>query len=354
MNVENLPYTYLIGWSKLDIWYYGCRYAKDCHPDDFWVKYFTSSQYVAEFIRINGQPDIREVRQIFTDNNYKTRVTRCQKWEEKFLEKVDAIKSDRWLNKSNKGSKFNTAGMAPRMNANGQIIMVSLNDPKIELEGLVGVTKGQLTVKHTVTGETKKMAVNDPAYTSGEWVHISTGTMAVKDASGKTFSAHINDPLVLSGEWVPISKGVNKEKVTVKDITTGETKQVDITDLDYINGKLVAINKGKIPVVDPVTGLTKQVDRNDPDYISGKLVSTNLGKGKGLIPVKNLETGERLKVYKDHPDYLSGKLVPFAKGITRNHKKWTCPHCGTYGGGGSMTLNHGDNCKMNPANIKNN
>lgn len=37
------PYTYLIGWSKHNIWYYGKRTAKNCHPNDFWVTYFTSS-----------------------------------------------------------------------------------------------------------------------------------------------------------------------------------------------------------------------------------------------------------------------------------------------------------------------
>ena len=40
---DRTPYTYLIGWSKLDKWYYGCRYGINCHPDDFWKTYFTSS-----------------------------------------------------------------------------------------------------------------------------------------------------------------------------------------------------------------------------------------------------------------------------------------------------------------------
>lgn len=32
--VDNQPYTYLIGWSKLNKWYYGVRYSKKCK----WIK----------------------------------------------------------------------------------------------------------------------------------------------------------------------------------------------------------------------------------------------------------------------------------------------------------------------------
>jgi hypothetical protein len=42
--VTSISYTYLIGWSKLDKWYYGVRYASNCNPDELWVKYKTSSK----------------------------------------------------------------------------------------------------------------------------------------------------------------------------------------------------------------------------------------------------------------------------------------------------------------------
>lgn len=32
------PYTYLIGWSKQNKFYYGRRTAKNCHPKEFWIK----------------------------------------------------------------------------------------------------------------------------------------------------------------------------------------------------------------------------------------------------------------------------------------------------------------------------
>jgi hypothetical protein len=43
---DRTPYTYLIGWSHLNKWYYGRRTAKGCHPSELWVKYFTSSKSV--------------------------------------------------------------------------------------------------------------------------------------------------------------------------------------------------------------------------------------------------------------------------------------------------------------------
>lgn len=49
LGTESSCYTYLIGWSEYDIWYYGVRYAKGCNPADLWVKYFTSSKFVREF-----------------------------------------------------------------------------------------------------------------------------------------------------------------------------------------------------------------------------------------------------------------------------------------------------------------
>ena len=40
------PYTYLIGWTNYDMWYYGVRYTKDADPNELWKKYFTSSKHL--------------------------------------------------------------------------------------------------------------------------------------------------------------------------------------------------------------------------------------------------------------------------------------------------------------------
>lgn len=86
------PYTYLIGWSSLNKWYYGVRYAKNCNPKDLWVTYFTSSLEVKKFRELYGEPDIVKVRKIF--NNPKD----AKIWEDRVLIKVSKY-SDMWLNR---------------------------------------------------------------------------------------------------------------------------------------------------------------------------------------------------------------------------------------------------------------
>lgn len=93
--MNNIPYTYLIGWSKHDIWYYGVRYAKNCHPDDLWVEYKTSSKYVTAFTEKHGEPDVVQVRKTFTDS------ATARLWEEKVLSRMKVIRDDKWLNKTN-------------------------------------------------------------------------------------------------------------------------------------------------------------------------------------------------------------------------------------------------------------
>jgi hypothetical protein len=89
------PYTYLIGWSTKNVWYYGVRYAKKCSPDDLWKSYFTSSKHVKKFRKENGEPDIIQIRKTFSDANS------AKSWEEKVLRKINVIKRKDFLNKTN-------------------------------------------------------------------------------------------------------------------------------------------------------------------------------------------------------------------------------------------------------------
>jgi hypothetical protein len=96
--MKNIPYTYLIGWSKLNTWYYGVRYSKKCHPNDLWVLYKTSSNYVKEFVNRHGDPDIVQVRKLFTE------VNKARLWEETVLRRMKVINDDKWLNKTSNRS----------------------------------------------------------------------------------------------------------------------------------------------------------------------------------------------------------------------------------------------------------
>lgn len=95
-----MPYTYLIGWRSMDVWYYGVRYAQGCTPSDLWVSYFTSSEHVKAFRELHGDPDVVEVRKVFPSPEL------ARAHEERVLRRLKAIASPRWLNRSYGGVKF--------------------------------------------------------------------------------------------------------------------------------------------------------------------------------------------------------------------------------------------------------
>ena len=97
------PYTYLIGWSKLNKWYYGVRYAtknfclyeSGAHPNDLWKTYFTSSKHVKRFRELQGEPDIIQIRKTFNDRQS------AEAWEKSLLNKIDAANNPSFLNEHN-------------------------------------------------------------------------------------------------------------------------------------------------------------------------------------------------------------------------------------------------------------
>ena len=93
MNIY-IPYTYYIGWSTLDKWYYGVRFAKNCNPSEFWKKYFTSSKEVMLLREKFGEPDVIRLDKTFNDAN------QAREYEHSVLKFLNADKNDKWLNKT--------------------------------------------------------------------------------------------------------------------------------------------------------------------------------------------------------------------------------------------------------------
>lgn len=98
MDIYQTPYTYVIGWTHLNKYYYGVRYAKKCNPSDLWISYFTSSKTVKAFREQQGEPDLIQVRKTFD----------CKlaaiAWEEKVLRRMNVLREERWLNKNIAGA----------------------------------------------------------------------------------------------------------------------------------------------------------------------------------------------------------------------------------------------------------
>lgn len=98
-NTVTQPFTYLIGWPKLNKWYYGVRYCNGCLPSDLWSCYFTSSVYVAEFRKLHGEPEIIKIRKIFQDKQ--TAIN----WENRVLKRIWRNRNN-WINKRFDSTKF--------------------------------------------------------------------------------------------------------------------------------------------------------------------------------------------------------------------------------------------------------
>lgn len=100
----NIPYVYLIGWTKLDKWYIGSRTAVGCHPSDLWKTYFTSSEYVKDFREANGEPDSFEILKKFEEPK------EALAFEEEKQREFDVINNDKFLNKNIGGKDFYCIG----------------------------------------------------------------------------------------------------------------------------------------------------------------------------------------------------------------------------------------------------
>lgn len=96
-------YTYLLGWRDRDIWYYGYRGANETAPENDLPFYLSSSEEVYDTIRLYGYPDVEKVHKLFASKD------EAKAFETKFLHRVNAVKSPRWLNKHDGGPNWGVA-----------------------------------------------------------------------------------------------------------------------------------------------------------------------------------------------------------------------------------------------------
>ena len=89
------PYTYLLKCLADNTFYYGVRYEKGCRPEDFWIKYETSSKEVKSKIVKYGKDNFTfTIRKVF-DNANKARL-----WENKVLRRMKVVLREDFMNKT--------------------------------------------------------------------------------------------------------------------------------------------------------------------------------------------------------------------------------------------------------------
>lgn len=234
---DRTPYTYLIGWRDLDAWYYGRRTAKNCHPEELFIKYFTSSNIVTQFRAEHGEPDVIKI------HKYYSNVEECVKQEERFLKRMDAARNLRFLNQSNSDRCFDRTGTVTVKDENDKISTVHTNNPLYTTGKLVGHTKNKVRV------------------------------ISITDPNKKVFLDYINSDEIASGKYIyccASGGSENKGKATVKYPNTDKYFHVNVGDNRILNKELIYASTGMVIVKD-IDGNTFRLPINDPKYISGEV-----------------------------------------------------------------------------------
>ena len=228
----NIPYTYLIGWKKLNKFYYGRRTSKNCHPEEFWKTYFTSSEAVKLFRKENGEPDIIEIRKIFKD------IESCRIWEHRVLLRLNAARNDKFLNKRNgdKSNIFNTS------------------NTKLAKDPLTGLKLGSFPL-------------DDPKWKTGEIIHINKGRI-VSDSTRQKQSAN------------------RKGTVLVFIPEENRNRRISIHDERWISGELQAANKGTLKG-------KKCTDEHISNRVKSRILNGNVLSKESRNKMSNTRKGKR-------------------------------------------------------------
>lgn len=325
-------YTYKITELSTGRMYIGVRSSNITPEKDIGIYYFSSSTD-NEFMKRQFEfPEdyIYEVLNVFENRN------------DANLDEIELHNSNRvassnsYINKVNSYTGgFCTFGKAVVKDAEGNISLCNMDDPRYLSGELVGAAKGLIPVINIETLEGGTATKNDPDYINGLLVHVTKYKVVVKDKNGKNMQVSIYDPRYLSGELISIHKG----KISVKD-KNGKVIKVDKDDPRYLSGELVHIWKNKITVKDKY-GKNMMVDNDDPRFLSGELVGVTKNlltvtdsdgkktqvtsdeykkiKTKSPIHTKNKtvvkdEDGNIFSVDVNDPRFLSGELSGIAKG----------------------------------------
>jgi hypothetical protein len=203
MNIYR-PYTYLIGWTEHNKWYYGVRWRNvnlQITPHkDFWIKYFTSSNTVKKLINQYGDPDIKQIRKTFNT------IDEARNWEHKVLLRLNVINDEKWINKSNGKSIPAMPGeLNPMWGRRGK------DSPNYGRE-VSKETRSKLSVA-------SKKNRGEKASFYGKKHTLETKQKMSNSAKGRTFSKETREKMTRSAKNRTIS---NETRQKISESTKGE------------------------------------------------------------------------------------------------------------------------------------
>ena len=202
------PYTYLIGWSELDLWYYGVKFGKSADPALFWVNYFTSSKYVKSLREEFGEPDVREIRKTFKSKEA------ASDWERKVIRRLGAVWSDKWINRGNGGHEFNPP---PELRARSKTCRQKISEARkrwaAKPENRAIVMEMALNGRK---GASKISAKAKERFSDPEWkknVHVASHqTEEYREAAKQRGIARLNDKTYIANHLSAVQSDEYREK----------------------------------------------------------------------------------------------------------------------------------------------
>lgn len=278
-----LPYTYRVTHLPSGTWYYGVRYANNCHPDDLFKKYFTSSSVIRKLIESDGiDAFVLEIRKTFQDKNA------AINWEHRVLRKI--INWQKCLN------QIAFPAVTPEANRRSIATLKQKGD-----DGLNHYERNGQKWKE------KKNKI-DPI-TGLTFAEIRRQKYNTSLDKNKTRFVKAD----ISGDKNPAKREDVKRKISQ---TTKER---------IASGQIVPWATGK-----------------KLDYVSKRMKGNNLVEG-----MKWYNDGKKdYRLLPTDPATSSlqeGRLFSAIRG--KKYDTVKCPHCGKEGSGGNMTRYHFDNCK---------
>lgn len=179
------PYTYLIGWSHLNMYYYGRRTAVGCRPSDLWTSYFTSSQYVKRMRQLHGEPDIITVRKIFSNAHD------CAVWENTVLRRLGAARATNFINRTNGDIYFDATGtVAVTVISTGESCSVTVDEFQINRHLYKHHAEGRIHAIVIATGEPITLSTDEFHSHRHLYKHRSEGRPLPPETCAKMSASH--------------------------------------------------------------------------------------------------------------------------------------------------------------------
>ena len=137
--MKTIPYTYKLIFKPSNQYYYGVRWGKGCHPNDLWVKYFSSSKHIHKLIKEYGLGSFDyKIMKTFTNREEAT------EHERSLLERVNASKNGNFINKVNNMPDYTRKGL--KTIHHEKLDIETYHDPKLPLPDgwKYGFSKGHI------------------------------------------------------------------------------------------------------------------------------------------------------------------------------------------------------------------